>query len=372
MRLLLFHENAETMPQLAAALARHTQIEAVRIVNPGWYLRARAGRPAGFAWNELGAADWQRLAVVPGLRRLSGLSARILRRHARQAIEHARPDAVLIERPYLAPILAAVTQPVAYIAADAYRFYRWEHERTARHETVLLEQAQVVFAVAHRLIEDFQALGARNVVHLGSAVPEQFVEACRAPLSRPADLDRIPGPRVGCVGVINHTYDWDLISSLATQRPAVSFVFIGPIVEHDQTARRRINAVLARANVHWLGPRAHQDLPAYLAGFDALLNPLLVNDHSDRRFPLRLCEYVATDRPVLSTAIHELPWFPSDIVAFDRDRALERLDDVLRGQAAVDLGERATWLATNTWDARARTVIGSLETVLSTRTAPNS
>lgn len=372
MRLLLFYENPEMMPRLAAALAQHADVEAVRVVSPDWYLRARRGG-AGFGWRDHAAASWQHLAVVPGLRRFAALSAALLGRRYQRAVAASRPDVVLLDSPHLASMLRVVTEPVAYVAVDAYAYYDWDRETTAREEQTLLDRSDVVFAVAHRLADDFRTRGAQNVVHLGTAVPQRFVEACRAPGPAPSDLDAITGPRVGCVGVINDTYDWRLIDTLAGRRPAVSFVFLGPIVEQDREAARRIEAVMARPNVHWLGPRPHAELPRYLAAFDALLNPLRINDHSDRRFPLRLCEYLATDRPVLSTPIHELPWFPPEIVALDSiEDAPACLDTVLASATTVDTAARATWITENTWDARARTVIDTLEAVLNPRETPTA
>lgn len=367
----MFHENNESMPRLAAAISRHAEIEAIRVASPARYLRALLGRDAGFGWADHAGASWQRLVLVPGLRRLSQPSASMLRHHYRRSRARGVPDAVLVDSPYLFPLAEASSEPIAYVAADAYAFYDWDHDRTVRLERALLERSAITFAVAHRLIDDFNAVGINNVVHLGTAVSQEFVAACRVPGLPPSDLQALPGPRIGSVGIINRTYDWPLIEALADARPGVAFVFIGPIVEQDGEASRRIRAVFSRPNVHWLGPRPQVDLPAYVAAFDALLNPLTVDDHSDRRFPLRLCEYVATDRPVLSTAIHELPWFPADIVALDDPNAApEQVDAVLRPVPPVDKIARRSWIAENTWDARARRLISALETTVGARSGP--
>jgi glycosyltransferase involved in cell wall biosynthesis len=371
---LLLHENAESLPQLAAALSERVELEAVRVANPAWYARARLRRDAGFAWAEYRGERWQRLVPVPGLRRFPGASEWLLRRILRGAVRRFEPDVVLVDTPYLGPMLEAVPTPVGYLAADAYQYYGWDRRRTMELEDALLERSAVVFAVSHRLAEDFRKRGASRVVQLGTAVSRRFVAACReaaavpeagsAPTA-PAELAAIAGPRVGVVGMINRTYDWGLIEALAGARPGVSFVFVGPIQEEIGAERRHIERVLGLGNVHWLGGRAHAELPRYLGGCEVLFNPLRADAHADRRFPLRLCEYAATDRPVLSTAIHELPWFPADFVAIEsREVAGERLDEALGLVGRIDVEGRGRWIEGNTWDARAEQVVEVLEGVL--------
>jgi len=173
---------------------------------------------------------------------------------------------------------------------------------------------------------------------------------------------------VAVVGMINGTYDWALIERLAEARPEVSFVFIGPNREPEVALRARIDAVFARENVYWLGSKPRTDLPSYLNASDVLLNPLTINEHNDRRFPLRLCEYLATDRLILTTAIHEAKWFAPHVVPFgDATSALAALDAALGGEPAVDSVERRAWLEANTWDARASEVLSVLEAVAGNR-----
>lgn len=97
-----------------------------------------------------------------------------------------------------------------------------------------------------------------------------------------------------------------------------------------------------------------------------LLNPLAVNDHNDRRFPLRLCEYMATERPVLSTAIHEASVFAGEVcVARDAEEARTLLGRMLAGEMVADRSTRDAWLATNTWEARAQQFLDVVERALS-------
>jgi UDP-galactopyranose mutase len=271
---------------------------------------------------------------------------------------------VLIDSPYLEPLSRTIDRPLIYVAADAYRFYDWPQDQTQEYEQRIFERARASFAVSEPLVEDFRARGAKAVFQSPTAVGAEFAEAAQQNTPTPLDLAGIPHPRVGVVGKINSTYDWGLIETLAEARPDVSFVFIGPTRELDPREETRIVRAFARPNVFDLGAKPHSALPGYLNACDVLLNPLSVTDHNDRRFPLRLSEYLTTDRPVLTTSIHEARWFGSHVVSFaDPTEALAALDAALRGEIAVDVEGRRRWLEQNTWEARASNVLAALESV---------
>src|ERR1019366_3560303 len=132
-------------------------------------------------------------------------------------------------------------------------------------------------------------------------------------------------------------------------------VFIGSrFKEKAGAAANRIDALFSRSNVHWLGPKPHDHLPAYLRQFDVLINPLLVNDHNNRRSLLRLYDYLTTDRPIVSTAIAEaFNHVPFVNIAKDKEEFRRLLGEALTLKAAPDLERRREYIAANTWHARA-------------------
>lgn len=364
MRLFAYHENPESVAALLDALAQQVEVHAFRVVSPFAFISAKR-RAGGFYWANVADADHQDLALVPGLRRSQRLSTWMLRRSYRSAVKRfGEPDFVLVDSPYLAPWAVTLDAPLAYVATDPYRHYAWPVHQTEAYERQLFARARTSFPVSELLADEFREAGARAVVRLPNGVGAGFIERASGALPTPLDVAGIPGPRVAVVGVINATYDWDLVESLAAARPHVSFVFIGPIHEQDQADRARIDQAFNRANIHWLGPRPHDELPSYLNTSDVLLNPLAVDDHNNRRYPLRLCEYLTTDRPILSTSIHEAKWFAPHVVTFaDGAAGLSALDAALAGEIPVDHAGRRQWLAESSWDARATQVIKALQAV---------
>lgn len=169
---------------------------------------------------------------------------------------------------------------------------------------------------------------------------------------RPDDLGE--GPVVGYYGALAEWLDYDLIEGVSEALPDVRFVLIGP--DYDGTATTA--PALKRPNTTWLGPRPYRDLPAYLAGFDVAWIPFVVNDVTQAVSPLKLFEYMAGGKPIVTPPLRECA----------RYRAVQIADGVEGFAAeigrALELGKdpahvdalRKTARA-NTWEARVRTII---------------
>jgi glycosyltransferase involved in cell wall biosynthesis len=143
---------------------------------------------------------------------------------------------------------------------------------------------------------------------------------------------------------------------------------VGPIFKEPAEVQRPMEAVMARPNVKWLGPKPHDELPGYLRGFDVCLNPLAITEHNDRRSPLRLYDYLATDRPILSTAIREAFTHGPLVETFKTaDEGVALLRRMLAGEIRVDKAARMAYLQNNTWEARAEYFLAAIKEVRAAR-----
>ena len=125
-----------------------------------------------------------------------------------------------------------------------------------------------------------------------------FNTAAAATIEVPDDIAALPAPRVGLVGVLDKRVDLDILAHLAGARPDLSLVLIGPVLPNLD-----LSALTRRPNVHLLGMRTVPQLPAYIAGLDVCLIPYLIDDFTRNIYPLKLHEYLASGRPVVSTPV---------------------------------------------------------------------
>ena len=281
-----------------------------------------------------------------------------------------RNDAVIYTLPIYAGIAEAVRGPLCvYDAYDVFRFYtNWDPQVTQRLEQRMLNRADLVLSVAEALSEDFRKMTCTPIVTCRMAGSREFIERVAKPLPVPADLAAVPRPIVGCTGFIDSNYDWDLIAALARMLPEVSFVFVGGILNEPTHLRAKMEIALALPNVRSLGPKQHEDLPAYLKGFDVCFNPLAVNEHGDRRCPLRLFDYLATDKPILSTGIREAFLHEELVATFkSADEAAALIRHMVQKGYPLDIPARLEYIRKNTWEARAALVRTELDNSASTQ-----
>jgi UDP-galactopyranose mutase len=181
----------------------------------------------------------------------------------------------------------------------------------------------------------------------------------------PQDQAQIPHPRLGFFGVIDERMDTQLVAGLAASRPDWHLVMLGPIVKIDPAALPRA------ANIHYLGPKSYDDLPSYLAGWDAALLPFARNDATRFISPTKTPEYLAAGKPVVSTSIH-------DVVRPYGQQGLARIADDVPGfvsacQAAMDeavsprLARADAFLRQMSWDGTWNRMRHLIDSVIESR-----
>ena len=80
--------------------------------------------------------------------------------------------------------------------------------------------------------------------------------------AEPVDQAAIPHPRLGFFGVIDERMDVTLLEGMAAARPDWHLVMLGPVVKIDPAGLPHL------PNVHYLGAKSYDQLPAYIAGWD--------------------------------------------------------------------------------------------------------
>lgn len=193
----------------------------------------------------------------------------------------------------------------------------------------LVERERRLFACADLVFTGGQSLcEARRLQHpavhaFPSSVDARHFTRARGALEEPPDQRDLYHPRVGFFGVIDERLDLDLLGRLADDRPDYRFVMIGPVVMIDPATLPR------RPNLHYLGGKGYDELPAYLAGWDAAMMPFALNAATRFTSPTKTLEYLAAGRPVVSTAIHDVVYPYGEI-------GLVRIADAGSFAAAVD------------------------------------
>ncbi len=193
--------------------------------------------------------------------------------------------------------LAADT--IVYDCMDELSAFAFADPLLVEREAALLARADVVFTGGYSLYEAKRSRHAA-VYPFPSAVDIAHFAAARGGVAEPADQACIPGQKLGFYGVIDERIDLALIDAVAAAKPDRQIVMIGPVAKIDPAALPR------RANIHWLGSRRYDELPAYLSGWSAALMPFAINDATRFISPTKTPEYLAAGRPVVSTPVTDV------------------------------------------------------------------
>jgi O-antigen biosynthesis protein len=220
----------------------------------------------------------------------------------------------------------------------------------------LIEHSDVVFATAAELAESLAAEHpTKTVLRLpNAAFSERFASA--TPMASVMALRRRFTSIAGYVGVFAAWTDIALIESCADRCPDTAFVLVGPGPDHLLAGLKQ------RPNVFLVGRQPHADIPSYIHSFDVCLSPFIDGGIAASTNPVKIYEYLAAGKPVVSTPIRELGSF-ADLVysAASADEFVAALRRVTtEGDQPHLVEQRRAFASVNSWAHRADVIIENL------------
>lgn len=234
-----------------------------------------------------------------------------------------------------------------------------EPERIRDQERRLLQCADVVFAVSPGLCRRKRAVNP-NVFLVRNGVDAARFGAARAPATAvPADIASIKRPVVGCVTrVVPEYFDAGLLRQVFSRRPDWSLVVVGPETGEQAFGRAELRALQALPNVHFLGLRPFDSLPGYLKAMDVCLIPYRLTENKLLADPLKVYEYLAAGKPVVSVPLEELADDVARLVAVgpDAETWIAAIEDALASDNSERQDARQAVAFANTWDERVRRI----------------
>lgn len=265
----------------------------------------RSGRPPrlGSDLREIEGFAGRLLAYEPTKwlpRRLGSASDRLLDHDVLRTLRRLgwRHPLLWVNDPSWASLVERTPWPSLYDVTDdwaaAVRSSR-EHSRVVNNEAVLLGLCDEVIVCSQSLAVTKGT--ARAVTLIRNAVD---VTRFREPRSRPDDLPR--GDYALYVGTLHEDrLDVDLVVEVAraVSSLSVSLVLVGPDALAG-AARSRMESV---PNLHVLGARPNSAVPAYMQHATVLLVPHVVDPFTDSLDPIKLYEYRAVGRPIVTTPV---------------------------------------------------------------------
>ncbi|MDC4251838.1 glycosyltransferase [Clostridium perfringens] len=161
-------------------------------------------------------------------------------------------------------------------------------------------------------------------------------------------------PIIGYYGALAKWFDYKLIEELAKEREDYEIVLIG--MDYDGSYDK--SNLKDYSNISYLGMIDYKDLINYSRYFDVCIVPFIKNDITDSTSPLKIFEYMALEKPIVTTNINECKNYESCLISKDYDEFIRNIDKALKLE--VDNKEYFNILRReaeeNTWDNRAELI----------------
>jgi glycosyltransferase involved in cell wall biosynthesis len=210
-------------------------------------------------------------------------------------------------------------------------------------EEKLLRRADLVICSAEKLVESKSKVNPRTYLVRHGVDFTHFRKALDAETVVPEDISKLPRPVIGFFGLVADWVDVELMEAVAKHFSRGSLVILGKTTTD-------VSRLTALANVHFLGRKRYEDLPAYCKGFDVALNPFVVNELTLNANPLKVREYLAAGLPVVSTPIPEVEVLGLCRIGRDRESFIREIETALANPGpSVEMSEA---IRSESWEAR--------------------
>jgi len=251
------------------------------------------------------------------------------------------------------------TRRIVYDCIDDLAVFPYNQELLRQHHERMLREADVVACVSRPLLQECRRVR-EDALYLPNAVDVDHFAAPAAAHEPPAALRPVLDagrPILGYYGALASWLDVELLESAARLRPDWSFVLVGIRLADAPS----LEALERLPNVYVLPPQPYRDIPAVLACFDVAFIPFVVNEITHATSPLKLFEYFAGGKPVISSPMPECAAFPEVRIARNAGELAGALDAALLDSRDPGHQTRVRRVATeNSWKARVRAAIASL------------
>ena len=117
-------------------------------------------------------------------------------------------------------------------------------------------------------------------------------------------------------------FDYELIKKVAKSNSKYKIVLIG--LDYDKTLDK--SGILNLKNVYYLGKKNYDELPNYLHDFDICTIPFVINEITLSTSPVKVFEYMAAKKPIVTTDLPECRKYKSILIGKDSEEFIKKIE----------------------------------------------
>lgn len=249
----------------------------------------------------------------------------------------------------LPPELGALFQ--IYLCVDDISQDPYTARHGVRHELEIMGSTDLTLVTSSNLFRIHEPHAKCIHTFYNAADVALFEQAMDAPFEKPAELEGRNGLVIGYIGNLDDLrIDFELIYKTALAFPHATVLLVGPL-NSGQLVALGIDKL---PNVVLTGSRPLQALPPFLQSMDCVLVPFRYNTLTRSIYPLKINEYLAAGKPVVSTNFSDdIRSFSNNIyLAENHEQFIRLVGTALQENDAAARVARNQRAKLNTWEAR--------------------
>jgi glycosyltransferase involved in cell wall biosynthesis len=236
---------------------------------------------------------------------------------------------------------------LVYYCVDEYTAFTGVSSGLKEIEEDLFRKSDFVVVSAETLLESKKKFNEKIFLIRHGVDFGHFRKALDDATEIPAEIVNLPKPIIGFHGLLADWVDFELIKKIAGHFKNGSVVLIGKITFD---AEKKIKILDNIPNIHFFGRKPYAELPAFCKGFDAALNPFVMNELTRHVNPLKVREYLAAGLQVVSTDIQEVRVLADCLVGENHPDFIAKIERILENPKPRE--EVSDAIRHESWDAK--------------------
>jgi len=256
----------------------------------------------------------------------------------------------------------SINIPIVYDCMDdvlAFNNTKNTYDEFFKFERIIISQAKYVFFTSeylmNKVLTRYDVCSNNNFIISNNAI--EFPN--NKNISKAIDCEIIESNKIKLtyIGTISSWFDFDLLLHLNTEKYTINLY--GPI---------EINKDKYKDNFVFYGPKPRDDIFAIMNNADILIMPFVVNELIRSVNPVKLYEYMYSNKPVIATKYGETEKFQDYIDLYEpsnEDSFENCINDIVSRNMKPKRSKEdiAFFLRGNTWDNRVIDIIKYLQIV---------
>jgi len=259
---------------------------------------------------------------------------------------------IKIDHPFWANIIDQTSIPIMYDCMDSHHSFADHSVDIEKLENKLFLKSTTTLVTSDYLKQYAKKNQAKNIHLITNACEYSHFHTSINKLNIPTDIKNIPHPIAGYFGAIAEWFDTEIIESIASNNPKISIVLIGEIINQKVTDLSK-----KYKNLYLLGEKPYDILPNYLSQFDSCLIPFKLTNLIKATHPVKIYEYFASGKPVVSTKIPEILKFNNLIYFANNNNFSIKLKKSLKEKNNSNQRNRQLVSKDNTWQKQTAILI---------------